>query len=217
MTKVAVIQANIGNFDPPIVHEKQSIPCDFYMFDDTNFKLRDKVFTPMMQAKIPKCFGWQLTPGYDYYLWMDGRFALKKPDSLKYYLDLCQGYDMVVMRHYRRPSIYEEWRYIRRGLWQSPYIITRYENEFLKEQWDAIVADKEYKDDLLLAAGIFMYKNTPQVQSALKEWWYYITRYLVMDQLAFAYVLKKAGLKLKIIDESHRDNPNIQLSGHIRK
>jgi hypothetical protein len=201
MKKVALISANIGDFDRDPIHKPQSVPYDNHRFTDENFPLRSRVMTPRLQAKIPKCFGWQLAPGYDYYLWLDGPFGLDHRDSLKHFLDKCKKHDVVVFQHLRRANIWGEYRYIRRGLWQSSYIISRYEDEFLDEQYQVIRNDKSYKDDILFLGGIFMYKNTPQVQSALKEWWYYITRYLIMDQLAFPYVLRKAGLKINVLSD----------------
>ncbi len=212
--KVTVISANIGGYDRKPVHVKQSVPCDMHLFTDKNFPLRDKAMASRLQAKIPKCFGWQLAPGYDYYLWLDGVFGLNHPHTIKRLLEKCKGHDMVVFKHLRRQNIHDEYRYIRRGLWQSSYIISRYENEFLDRQYQVIREDKSYKDDLLLLGGIFMYKNTPKVQSALKEWWYHMTRYLIMDQLAWPYVLGKAGLKLNILSQSLDDQKLVKNYGH---
>ena len=141
MEKVALISANIGGLDHEPIHKPQSVSYDNHRFTDENFPLRTKAMTPRLQAKIPKCFGWQLAPGYDYYLWLDGVFGLDHRDSIKYFLDKCQKHDIVVFRH-SRINIFEEWRYIRRGLWQSSYIISRYKDEFLKEQYQAIRQDK---------------------------------------------------------------------------
>ena len=212
--KVALIQANLGGFDHPVTHEPQSVPYDHHMFTDENFPPRTKAMTSRLQAKIPKCLGWQLAPDYDYYLWLDGSFRLSHHDSMKHFLDNCQGHDMVVLKHPNRHSIWEEWRYVRRGMWQSKYLISKYENELLEEQWLAIHNDKDYKDDILLSGGLFMYKNTPQVQSALKEWWYHIARYLTMDQLAFPYVLKKAGLKLNVLPDNYGHAWYVKGQGH---
>ena len=214
MDKIALISANAGGFDREPVHVKQSIPYDEHKFTDKNFPLRSKSMTPRLQAKIPKCFGWQLAPGYDYYIWLDGVFGLNHKHTIKQLLDKCRGHDMVVFKHLRRQNVYDEYRYIRRGLWQSSYIISRYKDEFLDEQSKVIKEDKSYKDDILLLGGIFMYKNTPQVQSALKEWWYHMTRYLIMDQLAFPYVLKKAGLKLNIQTHSIDETNLVKNYGH---
>ncbi len=204
----------MARHDYPVTHEEQSIPYDSHLFTDENFPLRSKVMTPRLQSKIPKCFGWQLAPDYDYYLWLDGSFWLARHDSLKYFIDKCKGHDMVVFKHPGRANIWDEYRYIRRGLWQSLHIQSRYQDEFLDEQMQVIRADKEYKDDALLISGIFMYKNTPQVQAALKEWWHHITRYHVVDQLAFIYVLRKAGLKLNVINEHYSECKYLKSQQH---
>lgn len=201
--KVAVISANLGNFDGAQIHAPQSIPCDYYSFTDENFPPRSNSMTPRLQAKIPKCFGWQMAPGYDYYLWLDGGMTLKHPDSLKYFMDSCQGHDIVVLRHPKRPNIRQETRYVRKGVRQSPYVRQRYSGELLAELYSLIGNDKDYIDDTLVAGGIFLYRNTPDVQATLKEWWYYQTRYHVNDQLSFAYVLKKSGLRVNIRPDSY--------------
>ncbi len=203
--KIALITANVGGFDHAVVHESQSVDHDHHAFTDENFLPRSKAMTPRLQAKIPKCFGWQLAPGYDYYLWLDANLRLTHEDSVKYFLDSCLDHDMAVFRHPKRKNIWEEWRYVRRGMWQSTYLMSRYENELLAEQWQVISDDKDYEDDLLLAGGMFMYKNTPQVQAALTEWWYHMSRYLIMDQLSYPYVLKKAGLDLNVLEDSYAD------------
>ncbi|TSC86271.1 MAG: hypothetical protein G01um101416_694 [Microgenomates group bacterium Gr01-1014_16] len=199
MIKIAVISASLGGFDKPADHEPQSVAFDYFLFTDENFPARSKAMTPRLQAKIPKCFGWQLKPGYDFYLWLDGEFRFKQPDSLKYFLDNCQEHDICTLRHYRRPNIRQEFRYTRNGIRQSPYMQNRYNGELLAEQYAVIEADKDYADDTLLLGSVFMYRNSHQVQSALKEWWYHISRYTVADQLAFPYVLKKAKLKINIL------------------
>ena len=204
--KIAIITANIGGFDHPVTHLPQSVPYDYHLFTDKNFPLRSKAMTPRLQAKIPKCFGWQVAPGYDYYLWIDACFTLTHHDALKYFLDNCQDYDVVALRHPKRPNIREEYRYVRRGMHQSSFLSAKYENELLEEQWQAISSDRSYKDDTLLSGGVFMYRNTPQVQAALKEWWYHISRYEIMDQLAFPYVLKKAGLRINILPDSYGED-----------
>ena len=74
--KVAVISANLGNFEKKLWFKQKNIAsATLIMFTDANFPPR-KSMSPRFQAKIPKCFGWQMLPGYDIYLWMDAQFAL---------------------------------------------------------------------------------------------------------------------------------------------
>ena len=213
--KIAVISANLRGLDPAPVHVPQSLPYDNFMFTDQNFPPRFKAMTPRLQAKIPKCFGWQMAPDYDYYLWLDGNFSLTHPDAIKYFYDNCQGYDIVALKHPRRPDVRQEARYIRKGLKQEArYIVERYQNELLQEQMAEINADKDFVDDMLVIGGIFMYRNTPAVQQMLKEWWYHVSRYLIMDQCSFSYVLKTSGVKINIRPEAFGDSPYFKLKGH---
>lgn len=219
MGKILVVRANLGDFDKPIVDEPQSIDCDFITYTDKNFSPRDKSMTPRLQAKIPKMFAWQLEPGYDFYLWLDGNLRLSHPDSVKYFYDNCQDYDVVVLKHPDRDTIWWEYRYNWRALNSnapSNYMVKRYKNELLVEQMAVIEGDKDYKDDLLVNGGVFMYRNTPRVQEMLKEWFYHCCRYLVMDQLSWTYILKKSGLRLNVLSDKFDDCPWLENRRHAK-
>lgn len=215
--KVAVISANLGGFDGLQVHEPQSVPCDYFLFTDENFPPRSYSMAPRLQAKIPKCFGWQMAPGYDFYLWIDGSHRLKHPESLRYFLDCCEGYDVVITRHPKRPNIRQEARVMRKGVRQQAFYRQRYKGEQEAELYAIIGNDKDYVDDTLVSCGTFIYRNTPQVQASLKEWWYYQTRYHVNDQLSFPYVFKKAGLKLNILDQGIHNAWFVEGVPHTRR
>ena len=214
--RIALITANLGGFDKAVPPVPQSIGYDYFLFTDENFPPRFNAMTPRLQAKIPKFFGWQMVPGYDYYFWLDGNLTLTSPDSLKYFFDNCQNYDIVVLKHTRRPDIRQEVRYTRKGInQQSKYIIGRYENELLKEQYDVIRADRDFADDLLVCGGIFMYRNTPEVQQMLKEWWYHVSRYIIQDQISFPYILKKSRLRVNVRPDKYNDCPYLRSKGHV--
>ena len=216
--RIALISANLGGFDKPKPHAPQSIGYDYFLFTDENFPPRFNAMTPRLQAKIPKFFGWQMVPGFDYYFWIDGNLVLSSPDALKYFFDSCQGYDIVVLKHPRRNNVKWEAGYLRRGLkQQSRYLTGRYENELLEQQMAEINSDKDFVDDLLVSGGIFMYRNTPEVQKMLKEWWYHVSRYLIMDQCSFSYVLKKSGLKINIRPDNIYDCPYLAGRSHVRR
>jgi hypothetical protein len=207
-SQVAIIQASLGGMD--------DVKPNHFLFTDENFPPR-KSLTPRMQAKIPKMFGWQLVPGYESYLWLDGNLELK-PEGLKYLTEELKGHDMVVLRHPTRPNIRQEVRYTRKGINQeSLYMLQRYQNEFLKEMYEIVQQDKDYVDDLLVIGGIFLYRNTKEVQQMMKEWWYYVTRYIVQDQISFAYVLKKSGIKYKVLDDDFNNSNWMSIKGHMKR
>lgn len=202
--RTAVIQASLGGVDHINQNVPQTIQHDYRLFTDENYPPRNVVMSARLQAKIPKFFGWQMAPSHDYYLWQDGNITLNRPETLQYFLDEIKDHDIVVLRHHRRPNIRQEVRYLRKGLReQSMYLVNRYNNEQWKEQYDLISRDKEYTDDLLVIGGIFMYRNTPEVQAMLKEWFYHCARYNVQDQISFPYVLKKSGIRVRVLEHDY--------------
>lgn len=197
--KVALIQASLGGIDSPVAHVEQSVPYTHHFMTGEAKRLPAR-----LEAKIPKMFGWQLKPNYEYYLWLDGNISLNHSKTLEYFLEQIKEHDIVVIRHHRRPNIRQEVRYLRKGLReQSIYLVSRYNNELWQEQYDEILQDKDYMDDLLVIGGIFMYRNTPRVHEMMKEWWYHVSRYNVQDQISFAYVLKKSGIRIKVLDHDY--------------
>ena len=208
MEKICIISANLGGLKPMRgnANQQQSLEHDRFVFTDANFPPRLNAMTTRLQSKIPKFFGWQMAPGYDYYLWMDYSFVLSHVDSLKWFREQCEGYDIVALKHPRRRTIAEEESYVRRMMRAgSGYLLRRYENELLKDQMLEIKLDKGYVDDALLINGVFMYKNIKRVRDALKECWYHASRYTTLDQLAFIYVLRKHGLKINMLPDAFND------------
>lgn len=202
--RIIVTTANLSGIDRPLKHAPQSLPYKHHTFNDTNFPPRSKAMTPRLQARIPKFFGWQLKPGYDFYMWLDGNLTLKHHDSLLNFLSGLDDADIVVLRHHRRPDIRQEVRYLRKGMREeSRYLIDRYDGELLKEQYAEITADKDYVDDELFISGAFMYRDTPTVRAALKEAWYHTSRYHIVDQFGFVYALKSSGVKIRALDDDY--------------
>jgi hypothetical protein len=170
--------------------------------------------SPRLQSKIPKCFGFQLHPGHEWYLWHDDNITLN--DGAEEYIFDPKA-DLVVFRHPGRDTIEWEHRYNWRALFNnkpSRYMQTRYLGEIQREQEHAVFEDKGYVDDLLVNGGVFLYRNTKEVQLMLKEWWYHISRYNLNDQLSFAYVLKQSGLKVKILPDDITDCKWFTVKGH---
>lgn len=164
--------------------------------------------TPRLQAKIPKMFAWQLYPGYDYYVWLDGNLFLSHHNSLEYLLGAVEDHDIVVLKHPRRDTVYWEYRYNWRGLNNnapSNYLRKRYTNELLVEQHEALGGrhnkPSPTEDIPLYNGGVFIYRNIAKVHELFKEWWYHVSRYLIMDQLSFAYLLKTYDIRVNVLHE----------------
>ena len=174
----AVLTANFGNFDPVV----DSVgDFDFYRFTESNFPLRDKAMTSRLQARLVKCFGWQMIPKYDSYIWVDSSVQLNSTDWL---LEPMQ--ELTVLKHPTRKTIGEEAEYLKERLGKDEYITSRYKNELIDEQ----MAEINNPDLPLYATTVFAYRPTYNVKKFFKEWWYHISRYHMIDQLSFPYCLK---------------------------
>lgn len=214
--KIAVISASLGEMDNQSKHIEQSIKADYFYLTDKDLPPRHRAMTSRLQAKVPRMFGWQLKPGYEYYMWMDGNMAFNHPDILKYFYDQIQGYDIAVVKHHRRKTIIWETRYLMRALKeQSIYAVNRYDNELLQELYDEIKKDKSYKDDRLYISGMFMYRDCEKVRQAMKDWWYYVSRYCVQDQISFPYAMR--NLKVKVLDHDYTQWDYIKMANHKKR
>lgn len=211
--KIAILTANLGNFDTPVDPVKQEVPgrfveIKFHRFTDNNFPPIVGL-TPRLQYRIPKMFGWEMFPDYDYYLWLDGGMSLQRSDCIKWYLDQIGDNDILLFRHPWRGTIKAEVDHIEEKLQQNhPYISSRYKNGLHKEMYDIIVHSvhteehPDYEDDILYASTAFLYKNTKKVRAMLMDWWFYQSRYFTCDQVALPYVVKKHDLSVTVIKES---------------
>jgi hypothetical protein len=191
----AIISATFNGFDSP--HEWEKQPANVFRYTEDNFKLRTHL-TPHAQSKIPKCFGWDLEKGYDYYLWVDSCYELYK-GATEFLLKELGDNDILVFPHPFNKTVKEEYEFLKRELPKSKYLQKRYTGELLDELWERV------DDGPIYHAAIFAYKNTPEVQKALKEWWYYSSRFHLDDQISWPTVLK--DLKVKVMDKKIEEYP----------
>jgi len=213
MIKVALLSANLGGFDVNIENIKQNLPegveMTFHRWNDENFPPIAGL-TPRMQYRIPKLHGWEMFPGYDFYLWMDGSVHIINPYTISWFLEIMENKDFAIFKHPHRHTIDEEVRYIEWKLSErNMYLSRRYQNGLHREQLELIKKDLSYKDDVLYASTVFMYRNTPKVQEMMKDWWYYQSRFWTCDQVQLPYVLFKHDISVYRIDKNVFDNEYI--------
>lgn len=202
--KIAILTAILGDIeDKPIDPAPQDIEHDvtFHRFTDKDFPPIAGL-TPRLQYRIPKTHGWQMFPGQDLYIWLDGVVTLKRKDSVQWYVDQLGDNDVALFHHPGRRTMKQETDHIEDHLKRlKPYITPRYKNGLHKEQYAACMADEGFVDDKLWASTTFIYRNTPKVQAMLRDWWYEGSRYFTVDQIVLPYLLWKHGLKVKDFDE----------------
>lgn len=195
--KTVVLTANLGNFDHVEKPIQQTLEHDWHCFTDKDFPPIAGL-TPRLQYRIPKTHGWQMRPGYDLYVWLDGSMALTKPESLQWLLDQLGDNDMAFFRHPDRKTIKEEVDYLEARK-NHRYLKTRYENGLHKEQL-ADIDEAEYKDTQLWASTVFAYRPNFIVRPMMKEWLYTSVRYFTCDQVALPYLAQKYGVRISRID-----------------
>lgn len=206
--RIALLSANLGGFDERVEHVSQSVPCDQFIFTDANFPPRALAMTPRLQARIPKLFGWQLAPGYDLYIWTDSSVAMLHEASVAWWVEQVEGVDAVFFRHPDRRTLREEADFIQAKIAAgSTYLTTRYAGEWAEEELAEIAADPTYTDDLLIASTAFAYRPTPAVRAMMREWWYGISRYHIVDQLHLPYAIHAAQVPVRIIEEHYMRTP----------
>jgi hypothetical protein len=206
MNTIAVISANLGGFEQKIVENvEQSVKYDLFRFTDATFPARMQAMSARLQARIPKMFGWQMAPGYNYYLWVDSSCALLHPDSIKWFLDQLGDNDIAVFKHPDRNTIQEESDYLKKRLaMPDTYITSRYKNELIDEQ----MAEINEPTLPLYATTAFIYRDTYDMRKMFKEWWYHTSRYHIIDQLSLSYAFKQSLIyKIKVIPDNFMKIP----------
>jgi len=217
--KIAIITANFGSLDKKSSVElnsvPQSVPCQFFSFNESNFPLRHCSMTTRMQARLVKMFNWQMLPGFDYYLWVDSSCVFPHKDSVKWFIEQCKDVDLVTFKHPHRSTIREENDYVVKRLKnRCSYLTPRYKNEIFEEQIGEIFADKTFVDNNLFATTVMVQKNCDKTHETLKEWWYYASRYNTEEQISLPYVVHKMGCKVKVIPDNYLKMPYLK---YVRK
>lgn len=196
--RVAVVSANLGGMDDAqaFTHPKQKMigaEIDIINLTDANFPTR-KSLHPRLQAKIPKMLAYELYPGYDYYVWLDGNFSLKNENSVKHFVENCKGFDACFFDHPERKFVGEEFDYMMNNMPHLEYLISRYGNDFFEEQKNLYYSNHQYSNANLHALGSFIYSKSiieKQEFNIFQQWFYHCSRYSVQDQLSLPYLMLK--------------------------
>jgi hypothetical protein len=215
--KTLLLSANLGEFDKPQEHCLQDLPgLNMKMFGDDNFPPRSRSMSPRLQARIPKMFGWDLCPDFDYYIWLDASFRLRDGKAARYLTREVDYADFAFYAHPKRHSIREEAEHIQNRIEAgSRYLTDRYKDEDLEGQLRAISQDG-YVDDCLYATMVFAYRPTPRVKNLLTEWWVHTSRFHSVDQLALPYLLWEHGCSVSVLKGDPYNSPWIEYTRGFR-
>lgn len=206
---LAIVSANLGNFDKSVAHCFQDWPRGFSRIEvklvtDDDFPPRLASMTPRLQSRIVKTHMWEFMPGFDYYLWVDSSCRLPVGDSSDWFVRKLGAGDIAVFKHPHRKTVQEEANYLKHRLnIKCPYITPRYKDELIDEQLTAVEPDEE-----LFASTAFIFRNSYAVRSAMKDWWYHISRYHSIDQLSLPWAIR--DLDVRIIEENYLKTPYLE-------
>jgi len=194
---MAVVTASLGPSGPiaPMIPQS-GVDVTHVPITDIELPPRPCAMTPRLLARYPKCFGWEMAPGFDVYLWLDACLTLAHGGAAAWWLEQLGNAEFVAFRHPFRRTVGDEAEFLREQVPNSRRLQQRYAGERLDAQMRAVV-----KPELpLLAAGAFLYRPTFLVTSALSRWWEHNTRYHLNDQLSLAYVLWRLCVPCETID-----------------
>jgi len=195
---VAVISANFGGYACPKAHHMpQRVETTFRHFVDYDIPSRERTLLPRMAAKVPKMFGWELLPGHDAYIWLDAPFRLSSTESVAWWLEQLGDHDVAVFQHPTRHSIHKEASDLRINVRkQDAYSVDKYFGEDLAGIVSLIEADADFIDNHLYAAGAFCYRPTRATKQAMRDWWWYVSRYHVNDQLSLPFAIRHCSVQV---------------------
>lgn len=184
--KIAVITANVGNFDIPKLIPNQSVEYDLIRIDDVNIvgDNRHKAKHPKMQS--------HLLNDADIHIWIDSSVQVKNENFVKYMVEQLGDNDIAIGKHNVRNCAYKEIDYVCSEIMKG--------NEYLKRRYDfdTLLDVKKYLKTLnfehnkgLWACGIFARKNNNKVNAIFDKWWENECKYLTNDQPMFAYLAQQ--------------------------
>jgi hypothetical protein len=134
-------------------------------------------------------------PGYDYSLYLDTRFTIKRSIDTWIRNNIDPSYDMAVMKHNRRDCAYKEADYLLGG-----DKVTNEEKILIKKQ---MVKYENYglrKGFGLWAPGIMYRKHCEAVTKLMRTWYEDLMAYSYRDQLSFAWAMyKNPGVKICLL------------------
>lgn len=211
--RLAVVSANLGGYDRPadwpVLSAPAGVTIDVHRFTDANCPPRPLAMTSRLQCGLLKMFApWQFVPGYDIYLWIDAS-CVPTAEAVRYFLNRLGDRELAVFRHPDRRTIRDEVAFMTARMARpgERYLTSRYRGEWMDALYRSIAADTSYVDDRLYASTAFAYRPTPAVQLMMSHWWLTKSRYLLHDQIAWPYVIRKAACEVAVIPDNYLKCP----------
>lgn len=182
--QVAVICANIGNIDTVHGIPRQNTPCDYYYYTENNLPFPLPNLNARMRSKYIKIMMHRFLPGYDAYIWIDGKVEVLTNNFVELMLKNLPGNDVCIFRHPERKNPIEEIEFIEQHMRQgSKYVLSRYGDQQIHREKEIVTPKMELYETTLFARW-----NREDVNEAFQLWWNLVIEYSCFDQASFSNI-----------------------------
>jgi hypothetical protein len=202
--RIALLQANIGDFDDVKPIPEQSVPYDYFLYTENNLPYPLPNLNNRLKGKYLKINSHRFLT-HDYFIWIDGRVEIT---SDKFIESMVTKSDVTISIHPTRNNPYEEIDYIQRRMNEgSEYLNQRYSEEPFKEEVQ-FYKKKGMKDVPLYACYCFGRPNNKRMNQVFQEWWMTCLEFSNFDQSQFSYIAWRHKLNISTVE------PLIKLGTH---
>jgi hypothetical protein len=211
--KIKLISANFNDSRHLVINNLEELKrfnVDVEIYSDLNTPSRELSLHPRLKGKIPKMLEWQVSPHYDYYIWVDSKFTIND-GFIEAMIEGIGQFDIAVFKHPYRSTIKAELDFMNVLMKQGDnYLKSRYVGENMNKQVETYLNDKSFVDNRLFAAGCFIYSKRLVINThfnILKEWFFHNTIWSIQDQLSLPYLLQKYKIKYTTFDFNLLNSP----------
>lgn len=203
MSKICLISAVFGGIDKPKVIPQQSVDVDVFQFTEENSPYPLASLNDRMKAKYFKTQMHVVKPGYDIYIWIDGKVQIDSKDFVKTIVEQLGDNDFAICKHPERNCIYEECDFIESEIKKgNKYLIERYKGLPLREEVGLYHNIGIKKKSGLYNGFIFACKIS-KTEQFLQDWWRACILFSYYDQFSLAFFVFKyfvEGNRLSILE-----------------
>lgn len=201
--KIALITANIGGIDDVLEIPEQTMTFDRIVYAEQNLPYPLPNFDNRTRARYFKMMPHRYLPGYDIYIWLDGRVQVTSNKFIEEFVRKLTGHDFVCTLHPSdRKHIYDELKFILHEMNKgNHYLISRYGHQYMRKELEFYYANNFSVDNNpLLSSGMFARLNSPDANACCAEWFMRSLEFTNFDQAMLSYVLDEFKMKVNHIN-----------------
>lgn len=203
--RIAVYTAIFGPVDE--IHEPLTLAdnCDYFIFTDQALPADsswqsiyfragdyDLAEDPVLKSRFVKMFPDKFFPGYDFTLYLDGKFQLRTDPT-----ELIQTMDPLGLKMFHHPlraCVYDEIQACLRQHKGNPAELMAY-RQFLQQQ------GMPHQYGLLEGAVILRETGNSRCQAIMNQWWEHFRQKVRRDQLSLPFILWQNGITIEQVGQ----------------